>query len=128
MRFMHLLSQVPAAEHPPHQEPVHGVPGAFLVHDVLSEDECARLMDLTEQVGFCSGESLVEVPRSLRGNDVAVVVVDACTATTLARRLEAFLPTEGHGGAPVQGRRLAGAAECSRRSRRGGTAGRIIHR
>ena len=99
MRFMHLLSQVPAAEHPPHQEPVHGVPGAFLVHDVLSEDECARLMDLTEQVGFCSGESLVEVPRSLRGNDVAVVVVDARTATTLARRLEAFLPTEGHGGA-----------------------------
>ncbi|KAK3242490.1 hypothetical protein CYMTET_47834 [Cymbomonas tetramitiformis] len=42
---------------------IEGVPGAFLVPDVLSPDECELLIGLAEQLGFTPGEGIVSVPR-----------------------------------------------------------------
>jgi hypothetical protein len=60
--------------------------GAFLVHDVLSPEECEHLIAASEEggMGFHSGEGVVNVPRSMRTNDVCVFVaptVGRCTLT-----------------------------------------------
>ena len=64
---------------------------AFLVHDVLSEEECKSLIAACEEelggMGFHSGEGVVNVPRSMRDNDVCVFVAPTELALELSRRL-----------------------------------------
>lgn len=51
-------------------DPIKGVAGAFIVHDVLSEGECDRLVALCDAVGFTQGLTLVDVPPTVRNNEV----------------------------------------------------------
>ena len=82
-----------------HAEKIEGVEGAFLVPDALTDVECTRLLDLSEHLGFSSGRTLVEVPASVRQNDVSLLVPPVAMVTELARRLAPFVPVHGHGGA-----------------------------
>ena len=77
-------------------EPVDGVDGAFFLPNVLTAAECAALISVVEKIGFTSGETLVEVPREVRSNDVAVVVVPAATTAALSARLKPFVDAKGH--------------------------------
>ena len=88
-------------EPPPtlHASPVAGVAGAQLIHDVLHESECQALVNFIEQVGVTSGESLVEVPTSIRTNDVALVLAGEALVASVASRIGQFVPSEGHSGA-----------------------------
>ena len=89
-----------AAQHRPTKvEPVEGVDGAFLVHDVLLPDECRALIHLSESIGFSHGETLVEVPRDIRSNDVVVFAVQNAMAAILSERLKTHVPMDGHGNA-----------------------------
>ena len=101
-----------------HAEPIEGVEGAFLVPDALSEKECAALICLCDQVGFSSGETLVEVPTRIRNNQVTLLVPPPSMAEELSRRLRRFVPSEGTG----QGKRCdpeCGAAGGGRTRTRG---------
>lgn len=87
----------------PTTEKIEGVEGAFMVHGVLTPRECERLVKCTEELGYSSGESLVEVPLEVRGNDVTLLVVDESIAGTLGDRLAPFVPRIGHGGSFLYG-------------------------
>ena len=81
-----------------HAENIEGVEGAFLVPDLLTDAECTRLLELSSRLGFSSGRTLVEVPTSVRQNDVSLLVPPVAMVTELARRLSPFVPCNGHGG------------------------------
>ena len=61
--------------HIPRRESVDGVPGAFQLFDVLTSDECKRLVELTEVLGYLE-DAAVSLPRSVRHNDNATWVAD----------------------------------------------------
>ena len=83
----------------PIAEPIPGVNGAMIIRNVLTARECNRLVRWTESLGFSSGETLVEVPASIRANEVSLIIVDPTTAAQLSSRLSPFISKEGHGGA-----------------------------
>lgn len=72
------------------RKPVDGVDGAFLVSNILSKEECAALVRCVESAGFSEGTQLVEVPRSVRSNDVAVIMMPDDTISVLSKRLVTF--------------------------------------
>ena len=78
-------------------EPISGIDGAFIVHAVLSPDECHALVALADNVGFTTGRTLVEVPESVRKNEVAVIVPPVEMVTELSSRLSAVIPVNGAG-------------------------------
>jgi len=80
-------------------EAIAGVEGAFMVHGVLSPEECGALIIAAEGLGFCAGESLVEVPVAVRNNQVVLMVATPTMASELSARLAPFIPVHGHGGA-----------------------------
>ena len=59
------------------------------MHDVLTAEECERLIAASEEggMGFHSGEGVVNVPRSMRTNDVCVFVAPTELVDELSRRL-----------------------------------------
>lgn len=73
---------------------VPDVPGAFILHDVLSFEECRRFIDLTEALGYLS-DAAVSLPRSVRHNDNVTWVVDARTDGLLRARCAAMVGPEG---------------------------------
>ena len=54
---------------------IEGVPGAFQLLNLLSADECARFIALTEQLGYLE-DAAVSLPRSVRHNHSATWVAD----------------------------------------------------
>lgn len=62
------------------------VPGAFQLLNVLSKDECARLIALSEQLGFLP-DAAVSLPRSVRHNDSLTWVVDTHTDGIIWQRV-----------------------------------------
>jgi hypothetical protein len=64
---------------------ISAVPGAFQLHDVLSRDECARLVALTESLGYLE-DAAVSLPRSIRHNHNATWVADDTTTKTIWQR------------------------------------------
>ena len=54
---------------------IENVPGAFQLFDVLDAGECARLVELTETLGYLE-DAAVSLPRSVRHNDNATWVAD----------------------------------------------------
>jgi hypothetical protein len=80
-------------------EPVAGIPGAVLIHNVLGEGECDTLKALIESVGVTAGDSVVEVPKDIRTNDVALVIASEALVEQLSSRLEPHVPIAGHNGA-----------------------------
>jgi hypothetical protein len=64
------------------------VPGAFQLLDVLSSDECAQLISLTESLGYLA-DAAVSLPRSIRHNHNATWVTDDVTTDIIWQRCRA---------------------------------------
>ena len=64
------------------------VPGAFQLLDVLSNDECARLITLTESLGYLA-DAAVSLPRSIRHNHNATWVADDVSTDIIWQRCRA---------------------------------------
>jgi len=67
---------------------VAGVPGAFQLLNMLAADECARLVELTETLGYLE-DAAVSLPRSIRHNHSATWVADDATIELLWQRCRA---------------------------------------
>ena len=61
------------------------VPGAFQLLNLLNADECARLVALTETLGYLE-DAAVSLPRAVRHNHSATWVTDDATTDLLWRR------------------------------------------
>ena len=70
--------------------PVDGVPGAYQLFDLLDADECARLVAMTEALGFLP-DAAVSLPRSVRHNDNATWIADDATHEIIWQRCAAQL-------------------------------------
>jgi hypothetical protein len=68
------------------------------VPSVLTDAECDELVALCDRLGFSSGETLVEVPLSIRSNSVTLLVPPPEMVVELSRRLAAHIPQHGHAG------------------------------
>ena len=62
------------------------VPGAFQLLNVLSNDECKRLISISEQLGFLP-DAAVSLPRSIRHNDSLTWIVDQQTDAIIWQRI-----------------------------------------
>lgn len=61
------------------------VPGAFQLHNVLSAQECQRLIAISESLGY-NPDAAVSLPRSIRHNDSLTWVVDEATDSIIWQR------------------------------------------
>jgi hypothetical protein len=73
---------------PVERRDIAAVPGAFQLLDVLSSGECARLVALTESLGYLA-DAAVSLPRSIRHNHNATWVADDVTTDIIWRRCRA---------------------------------------
>ena len=71
---------------------IEAVPGAFQLLDVLSDEECVRLVELTESIGYLE-DAAVSLPRSIRHNHSATWVADDATMTRLWQRCAPHIDT-----------------------------------
>jgi hypothetical protein len=62
------------------------VPGAFQLLNVLAKDECKRLINISEKLGFLP-DAAVSLPRSIRHNDSLTWIVDNQTDGTIWQRI-----------------------------------------
>jgi len=69
---------------------IEAVPGAFQLLDLLSADECRRLRDLSEALGYLE-DAAVSLPRSIRHNDSFTWIADDETCDIIWRRSRALL-------------------------------------
>lgn len=66
------------------------IPGAFQLLNVLTEQECQRLIALAEELTFLP-DAAVSLPRTVRHNDSMTWVVDDQTVDTIWRRISGVL-------------------------------------
>lgn len=78
--------------------PVPGVPGAFLVGDVLNRAECETLIGAVEQMGFSRGTATAGMSEAVRTNEVCVVIASDSLVAALRHRLSHAVPRWGAGG------------------------------
>lgn len=64
---------------------IAGVPGAFQLLNLLTADECARLVALTEELGYLE-DAAVSLPRAIRHNHSATWISDDATTDLLWQR------------------------------------------
>lgn len=69
------------------------VPGAFQLLNVLSVEECQRLIEITESLGYLK-DAAVSLPRSVRHNDNVTWVVDEDTDKIIWNRCKHFFSDE----------------------------------
>ena len=69
---------------------IDAVPGAFQLLNVLSPEECQRLVSLTETCGYLE-DAAVSLPRSIRHNDSLTWIIDDETNTIIWQRCQALL-------------------------------------
>lgn len=69
---------------------VDAVPGAFQLLNVLSIEECNRLVDLTEHFGYLE-DAAVSLPRAIRHNDSLTWVIDDETNAIIWQRCQALV-------------------------------------
>jgi predicted 2-oxoglutarate/Fe(II)-dependent dioxygenase YbiX len=72
---------------------VDEVPGAYQLLDVLTAEECSRLVQITESLGYL-GDAAVTLPRSIRHNDNATWIADDETNRIIWQRCAAQLQDE----------------------------------
>ena len=68
------------------KKPLTDVPGAFQLLNVLSADECQRLISVSETMGFLP-DAAVSLPRNVRHNDSLTWVVDNTTERLIWERI-----------------------------------------
>ena len=73
--------------------PVEGVPGAFQLLNLVSDEECDRLIALTETLGYLE-DAAVSLPRSVRHNDSATWVADDASIDLLWQRAATFISAD----------------------------------
>lgn len=66
------------------------VPGAFQLLNVLSAEECAGIVELSETLGYLE-DAAVSLPRSIRHNDSFTWIVDDETNDLIWRRCRALI-------------------------------------
>jgi len=66
------------------------VPGAFQLFNVLTRDECQRLISVSETMGFLA-DAAVSLPRSVRHNDSLTWVVDNVTERLIWDRIKPLM-------------------------------------
>jgi hypothetical protein len=66
------------------------VPGAFQLLNVLSREECTRIVELSETLGYLE-DAAVSLPRSIRHNDSFTWIVDDETNDLIWRRCRALI-------------------------------------
>lgn len=66
------------------------VPGAFQILNVLTPEECQRLIDISESLGYLE-DAAVSLPRSVRHNMSLTWVVDEATDRIIWQRSQAFM-------------------------------------
>jgi hypothetical protein len=82
---------------------VAGVPGTFQLLNVLAPEECARLISLTEDLGYLA-HAAVSLPRSVRHNDSTTWIADDITANVLWQRCRPHLrPSDDFDNKPALG-------------------------
>lgn len=69
------------------------VPGAFQLLNVLSAEECKRLIEITESLGYLK-DAAVSLPRSVRHNDNVTWVVDEETDEIIWNRCKHLFSDE----------------------------------
>lgn len=62
------------------------VPGAFQLLNVLTKEECEKLVNISEQLGFLP-DAAVSLPRSIRHNDSLTWIVDEQTDGIIWQRI-----------------------------------------
>lgn len=67
------------------RQDIAAVPGAFQLLNLLNADECARLVALSEALGYLE-DAAVSLPRAIRHNHSATWVADDATIDLLWRR------------------------------------------
>lgn len=65
------------------------VPGSFQLLNVFTQDECNKLIEVTESLGYL-GDAPVSLPRNVRHNDNVTMVVDETTDTIIWDRIAAL--------------------------------------
>lgn len=93
--------------HSPHatatRRNIDEVPGAFQLLNLLSAEECASLVQLTETLGYLE-DAAVSLPRSVRHNDSATWVADDATTDLLWQRCKScFHPQDDFAGKAALG-------------------------
>ncbi|WP_299588659.1 2OG-Fe(II) oxygenase [uncultured Microbulbifer sp.] len=74
---------------------VVGVPGAFQLLNVFSNDECQRLIEITENIGYLP-DAAVSLPREVRHNDNLTWVVDAVSERLIWERCSPLMQDPSH--------------------------------
>lgn len=64
---------------------IDAVPGVFQLHDLLSAEECQRLIELSETQGYLE-DAAVSLPRRIRHNDSFTWIADDATNAILWQR------------------------------------------
>lgn len=72
-----------------HREDIAEVPGVFLLHDVLSDEECHRFVALSDVLGY-HDDAPVSLPRRIRHNHNFNWVVDESVDSPIWRRCKDF--------------------------------------
>ncbi len=89
------LDETPA-QHVVHKD-VPNAPGVFQLLNVLSPDDCQRIVELSEKMGYLP-DAAVSLPRSVRHNDNVTWVADTSTVELLWNRcLDAFMGLQNFG-------------------------------
>ncbi|NKB77036.1 MAG: oxidoreductase [Gammaproteobacteria bacterium] len=87
---------------------VEGVPGAYQLLNVLSQEECQRFVSITETLGYLE-DAAVSLPRSVRHNHSTTWVTDEKTDGVIWSRIANFANqhvtnihgADGHRGNPI---------------------------
>ncbi|MFQ3266212.1 MAG: hypothetical protein ACI9U5_002094 [Colwellia sp.] len=66
------------------------VPGAFQLLNVLTKEECKKLISVSEQLGFLA-DAAVSLPRSVRHNDSLTWIVDEQTDGIIWQRIASLM-------------------------------------
>lgn len=72
---------------------IDNVPGAFQLLNVLSVNECQRLIEITESLGYLK-DAAVSLPRDVRHNDNITWVVDKATDAIIWNRCQHLFSDE----------------------------------
>lgn len=69
---------------------LHNVPGGFQLAGLLSDEECDRFIQATEQLGY-SEDASVSLPRTVRRNENLVWIVDEITHNIIWQRCKPLM-------------------------------------
>ena len=71
------------------------VPGAFQLIDVLNADECGRISEIADGLGYLQ-DAAVSLPRSIRHNDSMTWVVDDRSSELIWQRCQSSINQQNH--------------------------------